>query len=301
MKLKRTFLAAAFGLAIVSHAIAVDEGWTQDFTQAKQQAAKEGKDLLINFTLPKCPPCERMRDEVFLTDTFKKAARSQFVLVELKYPFSESALSNDINKQNEDLTREFSIQGYSTIILADAQGRPYAEPRYRDGGPEKYVAHLAKLRSGREERDQVWKAAESAQGFEKAKLLIRGLTIMDERVATAHYLSVLEEIKQLDPKDQSGIVSRLEMERKLQVLWASVGDKLRAGEKHSANKEIDDFISTNKLEGESKQRAMLEKRRMTHCVKYADLALMEAIEAIDPNSKTGKQAAGIREMILRQP
>ncbi|MEI6714502.1 MAG: thioredoxin family protein [Verrucomicrobiota bacterium] len=301
MKLKRTFLAAAFGLAIVSHAIAVDEGWLENFAKAKEQAAKEGKDLLLNFTLSKCRPCNLLKDEVFLTDTFKKAALDQFILVELKYPSSESSLTDDINKQNEALTREFGIQGYPTIILADAQGRPYAETGYRDGGPEKYVAHLAKLRSVREERDQLWKKAESAQGFEKAKLLTRGLAIMDENVATAHYPSVLEEIKTLDPKDGSGIVSRLEMGRKLQVLWSSVGDKLLARDQSSANKEIDDFISTNKLEGEFKQRALFIKRRMAHNVKFADVALMEEIVAINPNSPTGKMAARISEMIQRQP
>jgi thioredoxin-related protein len=57
MRLIQTLLVAAFGIAIYAPAFGIDDGWIQDFTKAMQQASEEGKDLLLNFTKPHCPPC----------------------------------------------------------------------------------------------------------------------------------------------------------------------------------------------------------------------------------------------------
>src|SRR4029077_19850468 len=57
------------------------EKWMTDLDRAKEVAAKEGKDLLINFTgLAWCGNCERLEREVLTTEPFAPAAK-QFVLV----------------------------------------------------------------------------------------------------------------------------------------------------------------------------------------------------------------------------
>ena len=50
MKIRLISAFACLALALTPALHAGGEGWTSDFEAAKAQAAKEGKDLLIDFT-----------------------------------------------------------------------------------------------------------------------------------------------------------------------------------------------------------------------------------------------------------
>lgn len=59
--------------------------WMTDLEAAKQTAASDGRDLLINFTgLSWCHPCLALEREVFESPEFASAAQ-HFVLVRLDY------------------------------------------------------------------------------------------------------------------------------------------------------------------------------------------------------------------------
>src|SRR5947209_3412287 len=59
--------------------------WLTDLDQAKQVAAKNGKDLLINFTGQTwCGACMELEREVLTTEEFAPVAKD-FVLVRLDY------------------------------------------------------------------------------------------------------------------------------------------------------------------------------------------------------------------------
>ena len=49
-----------------------EEGWLVSFEKAKQQAAKEGKPILMEFTGSDwCPPCKALHKNVLVKDDFK--------------------------------------------------------------------------------------------------------------------------------------------------------------------------------------------------------------------------------------
>ena len=90
----RLLLTATFGWALASTLFADDKLWVNEFEKAKQTAATEGKDLLMDFTGSDwCGWCIRLHKEVFDLDAFKTAAPKNFVLVELDYPNDKSKLS----------------------------------------------------------------------------------------------------------------------------------------------------------------------------------------------------------------
>jgi len=120
------------------------EGWLTDLDAAKQQAAAEKKDILIDFTGSDwCGWCIKLDKEVFSTPAFK--AQKDFVLVSLDFP-RKKELPADQKAKNDALAKAWGIQGFPTIILANAAGEPYAQTGYKQGGPEAYLAHLAELR-----------------------------------------------------------------------------------------------------------------------------------------------------------
>lgn len=205
--MKTTSIVCAAVMALIGTSLAGGEGWTSDFEGAKKQAAESKKDLLIDFTGSDwCGWCIKLNDEVFKHDAFKDGVKDTFVLVELDFPKDKTKVSDEVRAQNEELGKKYGIQGYPTILLTDAEGRPYGTTGYQKGGPEKYVAHLNEMRTKKTARDEAFAAAEKAEGVEKAKALIAALDAMqlsEESVAT-FYGDVVERIKAADPEDTAG-------------------------------------------------------------------------------------------------
>lgn len=131
-------------LLLAPVAALASEGWLTDLDAAKKQAAAEHKDILIDFTGSDwCGWCIKLDKEVFSTPEFK--AQKDFVLVSLDFP-RKRQLPAEEKARNEALMKQWGVQGFPTIILANAAGEPYAETGYQQGGPVKYLAMLAELR-----------------------------------------------------------------------------------------------------------------------------------------------------------
>ncbi|MFZ9201842.1 MAG: thioredoxin family protein [Opitutales bacterium] len=131
-------------LLLAPVAALASEGWLTDLDAAKKQAAAEKKDILIDFTGSDwCGWCIKLDKEVFSTSEFK--AQKQFVLVSLDFP-RKKQIPAEAKAKNEALMKKWGVQGFPTIILANAAGEAYAETGYQEGGPVKYLAHLTELR-----------------------------------------------------------------------------------------------------------------------------------------------------------
>jgi thioredoxin-related protein len=201
-----TALCAAM-LALHSSAFAGAEGWTADFAAAKKQAADAKKDLLMDFTGSDwCGWCIKLNDEVFKLDPFKAGVKDTFVLVEIDFPKDKTKLSEETQKQNADLGKKYAVKGYPTILLCDAEGRPYAATGYQKDGPEKYVTHLNELRGRKIQRDEAFATAAKAEGVTKAKALVAALDAMklDDELVANFYGDVVADISQLDKDDATG-------------------------------------------------------------------------------------------------
>jgi len=130
------------------------ELWTENAKEAMEQAAKEKKDLLIDFTGSDwCGWCMKLEREVFSQLAFQTEAPKFFVFLKLDFP-QNRLLPAEIKKQNTEWQAKCAVKGFPTIILADAEGTPYAKTGYRPGGPKAYLKHLAELRQNRPKRDE---------------------------------------------------------------------------------------------------------------------------------------------------
>lgn len=65
-------------------------------------------------------------------------------MLELDFP-NKKKLPAKEKAQNEKLVHQFKVEGYSTILLLDENGKQVASNGYQKGGPENYVAHLKAL------------------------------------------------------------------------------------------------------------------------------------------------------------
>jgi thioredoxin-related protein len=146
MRINRILLAAvSVGIACAAYFVfAPGTVWSTDFEGAKASAAKSGKKLLIDFTGSDwCIYCQKLDAEVFSTSEFKSFAKG-YVLVCVDLPHQKE-LPAALKKQNEALAEQFKIDGFPTVIVADASG---TEIRRADGyepgsGPRAYLEQLA--------------------------------------------------------------------------------------------------------------------------------------------------------------
>ncbi|MBI3884150.1 MAG: thioredoxin family protein [Opitutae bacterium] len=151
MKIARLLLLTA--VCAVSLRAAELTWWT-DLAAARQLAAREHKQLLVDFTGSAwCPPCIALHREVLTTAAFAEYAKN-YVLVKLDYPRRADRTPAKIAadpalKKLMELKERYGIEGYPTLLfLSPADEDKGRLVGYDEGqGPEKYLAQLDRKRN----------------------------------------------------------------------------------------------------------------------------------------------------------
>ena len=282
-------LALLVGVAMTQPALA-GEGWTEDMDKAMAQAAKEGKDLLLDFTGSDwCGWCIKLDKEVFSKEPFATEAPKKFVLVKLDFP-RRKKLSAELKKQNETWRDKLGVKGYPTIYLADAKGRPYGKTGYRQGGPEAYLKHLGELQKARITRDKFLAQADKAKGVARARLLDKAVGGLDMATVLSFYGDLVDEIITLDAKDAAGLKSKYAGQRAMSKVKAAVAAAMATRDMPAALKVVDAAIADLKPTGELKQDLYFTKSLVHYRSNEkgkAKAALLTA-KAAAPETKTAE-------------
>lgn len=285
---------AVAALLIVSGnmAVAADEGWLVDFEAAKQQAAKEGKSILMEFTGSDwCPPCIALKKKVLDTDVFKTRAPEKFVLLKLDNPNDKSKQTPAEIAQYRKLAEEFKVSGVPTIILADDAGRPFAK-NVGFGGqePAAYMENLEGQLANRGKRDELLAQAAKAQGEDRAKLLDQAIAVVDAELAVSRYSEEVAEITKLDGENKAGLKAKYEGVAKAAEVRKAIGGIRRLGMTAEALTKLDELITTLKPEGEALQEVLVGKGLITAQLgdKAAGKAILEQALAAAPESRMAR-------------
>lgn len=265
--------------------------WLENFEAAKAKAAKEGKDLLIDFTGSDwCGWCIKLKEEVFDKDAFIKEAQKNFIFVELDFPRGK-AQSPEIKAQNEKLQEQFAIQGFPTIVLADAKGLPYAKTGYQPGGPDAYLKHLGELKGKKTKRDDMLAAAEKTTGVEKAKALDKVLEHMAEMELADVYTDLMKQIVELDANNEAGLRGKVGTRMKLM----EAGKLAQSGKFDDAMKILDTEVASGKTKDVDLLRIHFLRAQILNN-KGDEPGVLKALEQArdaSPNSDDGKKMAEI--------
>ena len=272
-----------------------EEGWLVSLEKAKEQAAKEGKPILMEFTGSDwCPPCKALHKNVLVKDVFKKEMPKHFVLLKLDNPSDKGEQTLEEIDQYKKLSKEYKITGVPSILLSDTGGKVF----YRTSG---YGGQAAKVWVD----DMVAKTAipdaledaTGAKGLERAKLLDKALSLMGS-TAAAQRKEDINEIIKLDSDNKAGLKAKYEG-----VLAATeIKDSLQAvmrGNRGAKTEEliakIDELIKEKAPKGEALQEVLFAKSSLYFRAKdkiKAEKLLREA-KKLAPDSKIGKRIDGI--------
>ncbi len=296
MKHVLTLLPFFIFTAVTSHAA---EFWTTDFEAAKKQAAESKKNLLVNFTGSDwCGWCIKLKEEVFNKEEFIQAAQKDYLLVKIDLPRDKSNQSAETQAQNAKLASSYQVQGYPTILLLDAEGRPYAQTGYQKGGPSAYLSHLQEFQKNLEQRNKFFEQAKPLQGLKKAAALAKALKLLPSTFLP-HYQSTVDEILVLDPTDSLGFAKQNQELLAQQELEKTVLPLLEAQKFDEAIKISKEIIKTYNLQGEKKQELMaFEVIALANQERFKEaLLLLDPIIAIDPESELAKQTPTFRAQL----
>lgn len=301
IKLFRILSAAVVASITCSSAFAAGEGWTHDFEAAKKQAATEGKHLLLDFTGSDwCAPCGMLNKEVFSQKEFITAAKEKYVLVELDFPQDNSKLSVDTLKQNQQLQASYAPAGYPTVMLCEADGKPYAaNSGYVEGGPTKFLELLTSLRERKGKLDEQLAAAGKLEGKAKAQGIIDALKMTGLPPASFgnFYKEQMDQVKAADPKDEIGYFSGAEKEAKFNQISGKLSELLMSGKAKEVVQQIDTNI--NNFDGEQKQAMYLLKAlACKETFQFAEgLAALDELEKLGGVEEVKESIAALRTQI----
>lgn len=132
-----------FGLSL---AVFSEKLWINDLDIAKEEASKDNKFILLEFSGSDwCPPCIRLNQSVFSQKEWKVWAKENLISVLIDFPNDRSLQTSDQQKINQGLSKKYDISGFPTILILDKNGDEIFRTGYIRGGPEKYIQHLKEL------------------------------------------------------------------------------------------------------------------------------------------------------------
>ena len=136
-------LIAATFLSFVAPAFSQEAHWLTDYAKAVEQAKTENKPILLDFTGSDwCGWCMKMKKESLDTPLFNHYAKKNLVLVEVDFPRSKPLAAN-VKKQNDELKRQYSANGFPTFVLVDKDAKELGrQAGYLQGGPTAFIAKL---------------------------------------------------------------------------------------------------------------------------------------------------------------
>lgn len=93
--------------------------WTTDFNVARQEAEKNHKLILLNFSGSDwCLPCIRLKKDVFDKEEFMQYASENLILTNADFPRQhKNKISEETRRQNEMLAEKYNPSGIFPMTL----------------------------------------------------------------------------------------------------------------------------------------------------------------------------------------
>ena len=186
-------------------------------------------DLTTKEFLEKYPFCKTKTTTIytyFNLEDMRKKAQEKFVLLELDYP-QKRKQSDEVKKMNQKLATAYQIEGFPTVVFADAKGTPVWS---FVGGRDK-ASVMRELDTALQKGEALKKAREKAAkaiGDEKIMALAEVMKLAPQQFAnTEFYSDVEKELLALDIKDISGYKKQKEELAKQKAVEAAREKKIK--------------------------------------------------------------------------
>lgn len=121
------------------------QSWLTDFNEAKGQAKKQNKKIILVFQGSDwCTPCIKLDHEIWQSAEFKDYAKEHFILLKADFPRrKKNRLSKEQQAKNNDLAERYNHNGiFPLVVVLDASGKILKELSYEAISPKEYIKKL---------------------------------------------------------------------------------------------------------------------------------------------------------------
>ncbi|MDP5082548.1 MAG: thioredoxin family protein [Winogradskyella sp.] len=138
-------LLIAVIVMLVSITSTIAQEWQTDFATAKDLATKQNKPIILVFQGSDwCAPCIKLDREIWSTETFKKFASTNYIMLQADFPRrTKNSLSESQTAANAKLAERYNKNGiFPFVVVLDSKGKVLGETSYKKTTPEKYIEEL---------------------------------------------------------------------------------------------------------------------------------------------------------------
>ena len=118
------------------------QNWKTNFEEAKIEAAKENKNILLVFSGSDwCAPCIKLENVVWKSDAFQEEVAKSWVVYKADFPKKKAnQLSPELSERNKKLAEKYNKTGiFPLVVLLDKTGKIMGMTGFKNVSAEDYI------------------------------------------------------------------------------------------------------------------------------------------------------------------
>jgi thiol-disulfide isomerase/thioredoxin len=238
-------------------AAGTDEGpWHAEYEKAQAEAARLGKDLLIDFGGSDwCVPCSLLKTRILSHPAFIKLASEHFILLDID-DLHRTPMPEGRKERYQKLQQRYGVEAFPTVVLATPEGLAYAQTTYLESiqDPANYWKHLHPLHERGQQIRSALERARKLEGQARAEALAEALSRIHPEFVVKFHANRVKELKGLTPTDATGYLAFLDGRLTVAALQEQVKDR---GLDVTSVEAVAALIHKKRLRGEALQDALV--------------------------------------------
>jgi thioredoxin-related protein len=135
-------------LFIFMVSLSYSQNWKTNFEEAKTEALKENKNILLVFSGSDwCAPCIKLDNVVWKSDAFKLEAEKNWVIYKADFPKKKvNQLSPELAESNNKLAEKYNSNGsFPLVVLLDKTGKIIGMTGFKNISASEYIQLIHSL------------------------------------------------------------------------------------------------------------------------------------------------------------
>lgn len=124
------------------------QNWKTNFEEAKQEALKENKNILLVFSGSDwCAPCIKLDNVVWKSEAFKLESEKSWVIYKADFPKKKAnQLAAELTESNNKLAEKYNRNGsFPLVILLDKTGKVIGMTGFKNISANGYIELIHSL------------------------------------------------------------------------------------------------------------------------------------------------------------
>lgn len=129
-------------IILLISAMGFSQNWRTNFDQAKGEALKENKNIILVFSGSDwCAPCMKLDKNVWQSEVFKTEAEKQWVIYKADFPKKKAnQLPPELTEQNKKLAEKYNKDGsFPLVVILDKNGKVIGMTGFKNVTATEYV------------------------------------------------------------------------------------------------------------------------------------------------------------------